>query len=56
MKALVIAPVGEWEGLRHRLQQVGIHATHFFNVKTALDVDLALGCGSDVDLMVMDTH
>lgn len=52
MKALVIAPVAQWDPLRDRLYRLGIQATHFFNVKTA--VDLALACVSEVDLIIMD--
>ncbi|MFQ5840216.1 MAG: HTH domain-containing protein [Candidatus Methylomirabilales bacterium] len=52
MKALVIAPVAQWEPLRDRLREHGIQATHFFNAKTALD--LALACVSEVDLIVVD--
>ena len=54
MKALVIAPVAQWEPLRDRLYRLGIQATHFFIVKTALD--LALACVSDVDLIIVDSE
>lgn len=52
MKALVIAPVTQWQPLRDRLYRLGIQATHFINVGTALD--LGPVCVAEVDLIIMD--